>query len=525
MVSNKKKIDKVPINKKLGIMGARSTATMPITLPSGLVYNPTNISLNTFSKMREDYQISACLNVYNYTIQKLDWYIDGDDKKIKDHIEYSIDKIWSRLIRSTSKAFWSGYSPNVKVFTEDPESGLIIYDKPRDLDPLTCTVRENDNGGFDGFIQYIGQTREQVIPADLAFWYAHQMENGNLYGRSALISAYKPWYFSELLHLWANRYYERFGEPVVIGRAPDEDVEDKNGTPKHAMDLMQTIVESLKSHSAVTIPSDVEEMARGTNLFKYDISYLESQMRGVDFETYLKRLDMEKARAIFVPDLLLGTGNVGSYELGKEHKETFLTGLMGVVDDIMDYINLYLIPPLVDINFGPTKKYPKIKYTPMSKINEDSLVQVVQSMINGGLMTPSPQKLADIMGVPLAEPDELPKEDKITEKQQPDKQQSEKQIVDKTSEKQLNRIREQVELIFGSNVSDREKISHLSKIKIGYLDKFISDCSINSYDKKKAEVLARKMFDTKEKLVRDCLIAGFQKGKDKKEILESIAKI
>ena len=56
------------------------------------------------------------------------------------------------------------------------------------------------------------------------------MENGNYYGRKLLNACFTPWYFSTLIHLFANRYYERFGEPIPIGRAPfDEDVIGPDG--------------------------------------------------------------------------------------------------------------------------------------------------------------------------------------------------------------------------------------------------------------------------------------------------------
>jgi hypothetical protein len=49
------------------------------------------------------------------------------------------------------------------------------------------------------------------------------MQNGDYYGKKLLRPAFTSWFFSMLVHLFANRYYERFGEPTPVGRAPFDD--------------------------------------------------------------------------------------------------------------------------------------------------------------------------------------------------------------------------------------------------------------------------------------------------------------
>jgi len=462
----------IKIGKTLGVIGGH-TLMPPYNLPDGTFYNPSEIAISTYRKMRKDYQISACLNVLAFTIQKMDWYLDGGEPKVREFCEKSIKKVWNQLVKVMAKSFWAGYSPSTKVFEYDEQLKGINYKQIRDLAPETCRVKLDKNGNFNGFIQYAGQINEQIVEPKYSFWYANQIEDGNMYGLSMLEAAYNPWYYSEIMHLFANRYYERFGEPAVVTRGPGtEDVKDSDGTPIDAISSMKGVGEGLKSHSVVGIPSDRDD--NGNYLF--DIEYLESQMRGVDFDTYLKRLDMEKSRAIFVPDLLLGTGRVGSYELGKEHKATFINGVMGMMDNFSEFIDKYITTQLVEYNFGTKSKVPDFTYLPMSKTSEDSLVTIVASYLKGNPEVLNLEKLAPKLGIPLKDAVEVAKitDENIKNNIQDNKNTSNKDEnnIDKINpdirRKQFQRIENYVRNIYKSGSLENEKIRDLNNTRIGF---------------------------------------------------------
>lgn len=386
-----KKPRKIVVDRELGSIGGNNLYIGK--LPDGSTYNNDDISIATYRKMRLDPQVSACLNVIKFTMQRIDWYVEGDEQA-KKVLEKSISNVWNDLIRSITKGLWAGFSPNTKVFTMD--GGNIVLKKIKDLSPETCRVKIDKYGNYDGFYQELNG--KEYIPPQYGFWYANQMEDGDLYGNSMIKPAYKPWYYSELIHLFANRYYERFGEPVVLGRAPVGDtVEDKDGNKKDSMSAIQSAGEGIRNNTVLTIPSDRDD----TGNFLYDISYLESQMRGVDFDVYLKRLDLEKARAIFVPDLLLGSGNVGSYALGLEHKATFITGIMGIVDDFFQFINKYISQQIIELNYPSQSAV--LKYTPLSKVTEEAVVAIVRDLVKTGKIDPEIQAMSDRIGIPLEE--------------------------------------------------------------------------------------------------------------------------
>lgn len=466
---------KVVIDKELGTVG--SGGILINRLLDGTQYNADDISIKIYRKMRLDPQISACLNVIKFTMQKIDWYIEGDSGA-KSVAEESMKNVWNQLIRSTTKGLWAGYSPNVKVFTIN--KGKIILKKIRDLTPETCKVKTDKNGNFNGFIQQVNG-RTEYISSQYAFWYANQMEDGDLYGNSMIKPAYKPWYYAELIHTFANRYYERFGEPVVLGRAPVGNIlEDSSGNKIDALQQIQSTINNLRSHSSVSIPSDTDDSGN----FIYDIKYLESQMRGVDFDVYMKRLDGEKARAIFVPDLLLGSGNVGSYALGLEHKATFITGIMGIIEDMFEYFNKYIIQQIVELNY-PTQKA-VLKYTPLSRVTEDAIMGIVKDMVSSGKISPEIQAMSDRIGIPLTKEVISPPIAKP---------------IKEIAKKQLDRIRN---YLSKSLLNDKKEA--INNLKIGFPEAFNSELSYITLEN-----------EVKEK-IRSCLSAGYSLEKIIKEV-------
>jgi hypothetical protein len=101
------------------------------------------------------------------------------------------------------------------------------------------------------------------IPVENTFWYPMLMEHGDYYGRKLLRPAFQSWYFSILLHLFANRYYERFGEPTPVGRAPFEDEIDIAGQTMKGNQYMLNVLSQLRNRSVVVLPNDTTDLGDG----------------------------------------------------------------------------------------------------------------------------------------------------------------------------------------------------------------------------------------------------------------------
>lgn len=270
---------------------------------SGLVqFDLTKLTLADFRVMRDHYQINACLSAMTFMLHQMDWKIECKNKKIKQHVEDNMSEIWTVMIRSMSQAHWAGFSPNILQWENDPSSHTIQLTKIKDLIPEFSLVNWKQVDGFappghippkidvyDG-IRVFGQA--WPVPVDNSMWYPLLAENGDMYGRKLLRSAFTSWYFSLLMHLYANRYFERFGEPVPIGRAPytEEMSVNVDGTVKkvNGAVLMTQILQNLRNRSVVVLPNDrtaESNSLTGTGAieYDYDIKYLEC----VDEETQI----------------------------------------------------------------------------------------------------------------------------------------------------------------------------------------------------------------------------------------------
>lgn len=379
----------------------------------GSKYNPDKISLKTYDKIYKHYQVKAAIATLSFSIQQIEWFIQTEDPEIEKVVSYALNNVWNSVIRSISKSFRYGYSPNVKTFELKEIDGkeYIVYKTIKDLDPAKCKVKVDKYGSFEGFfykensiLMKDNETLDgQFVSPDYAFWYVSEMENGNYYGNSALKAVYKSWYFSEKMHLFCNRYYERFGEPLVVGRAPSVSyIKDPiSGKTKSAQEAMREVIASIRSHSSAQLPSDQDEKGN----YIYDLKYLESQMRGFDFENYLARLDREISFGLLFPSLVLGGEKGGSNALGQSQIQSFYTNMMGVMDNVVDYVNAYIIPQIVEYNFGPNKEA-KMAYQPLSADAKKNIHEMMMQLIKNKWYEPEKNQMEQRSGIKITKREE-----------------------------------------------------------------------------------------------------------------------
>jgi hypothetical protein len=394
-------------------------------LPGGgaIQFDLNSLTLSDYRQMRDHYQINSSLSVLMFLLHQIEWKIECDDAKQRDFYTEQMEYIWTPLVRSKCQAFWAGFSPNVLQWDNDIQSRRVVIDKIKDLVPEEVEVhwKKVDGAGshkinvYDG-ISNLGQGSLRLstdnysshIPVENTYWYPLLMENGNYYGRKLLRSAFQPWFFSILVHLFANRYYERFGEPTPIGRAPYEDEVRFQGKEMRGNAAMEIILQNLRNRTAVVLPNDKTQFGDETTMdYDYQIEYLESQMRGADFERYLTRLDEEMSLALFTPILMMRTADVGSYNLGTQHNQTYKLMLNALTGDWKYYIDWYLLRPLRDYNFGTNASLPRIKFRKLGAENQPMVENLLSAMVGGGKVKPDVEELGEMAGISLTEVREL----------------------------------------------------------------------------------------------------------------------
>lgn len=392
-----------------GWQGVPEMSSKYLTRASMIQFDLNQLCLDDYRNMRDHYQVNASLSVLSFMIYQMDWKITGPNQKVISECEDQMREVWPRLVRALSQSFWAGFSPCVLQWENDITDKKTKLTKIKDLRPEECSVHWKEVDGYrppNGIARKIkiydgiDQMGYGHIPQENTFWYPLLMENGYMYGRKILRSAFTSYFFSLLMHLYANRYFERFGEPVPVGRSPFGEEVNVDTTTQSSELFMMGALQQLRSRSAVVLPSDRDPETKD---YDYDIQYLESQMRGADFDRYLLRLDEEISLAIFTPLLMLRTGETGSSNLGLGQMQVYLWMLNAIAGDWAEYINRYILAPMTRFNFSQTTAPAKIEFRKLGKDNTSMIQVLLQALMNKGTLGVDLDELGQAAGLTLKE--------------------------------------------------------------------------------------------------------------------------
>lgn len=372
---------------------------MPVRFPleNTLQFDTSRLTLNDFRMMREHYQINSSITILTFLLHQVEWKVECDNIKVAKHCEDNLRRIWTRLVRALSQAFWAGFSPNALQWENDTGNGKLVITKVKDLRPEDCSVNWKEINGVSS--RKPGQVARKVkiydgisrpgnpdIPVDNSLWYPLLMENGSFYGKKLLKAAFQPWFFSSLIHMYSNRYFERYGEPVIVSRAPfDEKIDIGSGQEIQGNILMAGLNNMVRNGASVTLPNQrAQNGLDGVGNYDYTMEYLESQMRGADFERYLTRLDQEISLALFTPLLMMNTADGGSFNLGVVHTQMYLGMINAIAGDWKEYIDKYVLAPMARMNFGRNAKLPSWEFRHLGKTDSELVRSVLSALLTGG---------------------------------------------------------------------------------------------------------------------------------------------
>lgn len=406
-----------------------------ISLPGGglLEFDTSRLTLGDFRRMSEHPQIASSLHMLTFMIHQIDWQLIGGDEKVREHCAENLDHIWTQLIRSMSESFRFGFSANALQWENRPGSSKIWINQVKDLVPEHVDIRwktvdgaplENVDGTpmigpdgrrqkakvpvFDG-IRIMG---DHSIPVKNSFWYPLLRQNGDMRGTKLLRTAFRSWYFHQLIMLFSNNYYERFGSPLPVGRAPYDD-RINVGTAESPQymsgpSVMMNVMEGIRQRSVVVLPSSRTSMGLNDRPEQdYQIEYLESSLRGAEFTDYLNYLNEEMSMALFTPLLLMRTGSNGSYGQSTTHMQVWQLMLNALAADLKEYIDRYILARMAHENFGPNVEAPRISFRKMGKAQAETMRGIVIELLRGNLARVDIDELGDQIGLTLAEVEQL----------------------------------------------------------------------------------------------------------------------
>lgn len=245
-----------------------------------------------------------------------------------------------------------------------------------------------------------------------SLWHPLLQEHGDMFGTKLLRTAFRPWFFHNLVMLFANSYYERFGNPLPVGRAPyDEKINTgtaENPVWETAPAVMRDVLTSIRNRSVVVLPAQRTSVGLNDKPEQdYQIELLEGSLRGAEFEKYLAYLNEEMSLALFTPSLLMRTGSSGSYNQGIIHMTVWQTMLNALAADFKQTIDRYVLAAMTRHNFGPNAESPKIVFRKMGRADATTMRAISQELVRSGRATVDYSELGAQIGLSIAEVEEL----------------------------------------------------------------------------------------------------------------------
>ncbi len=383
-------------------------------------YNPDEISIDTYNKIRMNAQVAAGLKVIKLPIIGQQWTTVCDDKDIAEFIDQLLRPLWYNLLTSILTAVDYGFSANEIVYDiKDLELNrkyeakpffnkkAVVWKKFKSLYPDSVIIKLDAMENFDGIIQrWWGHN--VYVPVEKSFIFTHDKGDsfGNLFGTSRLKPAYDVWFWWINLVQFMMRYFERKGTPPVVVKFPLG--QTKDGTD-HA-DIALEMGKALIGESVIAIPSTTYENTPP----KWDLNYLLDDKRGEMFLSALTFFENKILRAMFVPERTItqdSSSKAGSYSLSQVHADMFLLGEEALLVDIENQLNKYVVRRLIEYNFGPKAPQCYLKIERITDARKGFLKEVFFQMVKNGNAIPAAREIADIVGVPLEDENTTPNTD------------------------------------------------------------------------------------------------------------------
>lgn len=364
----------------------------------GQPFDVTKIPLSKLEQMRRDPMLAFGLTFAKIPLIRAPWYIKSSDPQRAAFIDGALRRIYGRFILAFCNCFDYGYSPIVKRFEYvdevdwsyiDPATGdekaawpykgikPLVWKPFVALNPRHAEAHWNSKGEFSGidyapqgntgFFGYRGGAafpwetkngRAADIPLDWALWATNEKDSvhGNIYGYPRLGYAYRFWWSYWFKFNLSDRAFERWADPPVIVRHPTADSFDEDGNAVHYGDEALALAEKLRSGANASIPSDpaLGLDDRALNMRQWEIEQFESKVEFEAFNQTFEYLDIQKLRSVMVPEqsLVEGKGGSSSRNVAEIYGDLFQESQAVVMEEIDDHINRYMIPQLLEANFG-----------------------------------------------------------------------------------------------------------------------------------------------------------------------------
>jgi hypothetical protein len=302
--------------------------------------NSDKFKIHYAEMVQEDETIGTGLDYLSgRVLSKIGAYVH-EDERIKEFVDDCIENIHGTMKQSRKSVIYNafGFGYGVGEYTVTPHEGQWRLSSLSVYDPLSLSFipkkREDGSYTIGTVVQKVSGSEDIKIPADKCLIFT----NGNSstpYGNPLLRRCYRWWIFKKAIPLLWSISLERFGTPIMYGKA---------NTPA-TVDAMAEAFENLasKAYLITDINSEISAIAGLTG--------------GGEFAVADELCDKKIYRAMYLPSLLASGENGGSYALGGIHLELFDYQTTTYAEEYKEIELEQLWRPLIEFNFGPQDDY------------------------------------------------------------------------------------------------------------------------------------------------------------------------
>lgn len=291
----------------------------------------------------------------------------------------------TRVVAYMCTAFYSGFRTFEKVL--DPpgtfDDDFTRLRKLRHHDPRTVQFTVDKQGGFNGIHQktsWRGQTIDRDLSREKVAYFAIDEEEQAFYGKPIFLPAY--YHFDK-----KHKIYYMLHLALAVGALPPRIAKAHAGVSQDAREKFLTALSNLGTNSALMIPEGFELEENRT---------LVTSAGGLPYIEAINHHDVQMSKAVLMQFLDIGTSTGGgSFSLNKNHQDFAIMTLEGIMEDMADMFNNYVIPELIDWNFG-TKLYPKLVFPPFTNDTRDMMFELFGKIMTARSTNASPEFITEL---------------------------------------------------------------------------------------------------------------------------------
>lgn len=283
-----------------------------------------------------------------------------------------------RFMRQMLMALFDGFSAFEKVFwipEFGPMQGKITLKKLANRPTDTVTFISDKQGGFAGLRQRASQAGKVVdvyIPREYSFYFAAQEEERKFYGVSFFQSAFYHYDKKVKLYYIAHLAAQRSAVGTRAGTFP------ANATEAQKRDFAAQL-NNLALAQWMMLPENFKvEVLKDSGTFNFleMINHHNSQMSKSILASFL---DNDAGGSTGQDTPLINNSQPGD--------EMFKLMMGAVMDEVANQINHYIIPQLIDFNFG-SGKYPKFTWGKLTDDQKNAISSTFDKLASQQTVTP-----------------------------------------------------------------------------------------------------------------------------------------